>query len=329
VAFIASWPDLKPHGEASHLNVYYEILDEKVPPGIRNRTYYLGVIYRIGFESVYFAASSLIVLLVITVFPGVGFGRADNSEITLRRLFGAAAVVHLVVLANALWRRYADHRRKDPARAPRTRRARWRSVLGDIDREIPEIDRAFLLVAIACVGLNLAFAWRWAAAIGVGIPAVLWGARYFWGVRVSAGPAVDIPTRPAGRVKRRLTYPIWWFADHRARIQRYFEPRSRPSRRQNLHAVSAALLFATAAISLCLVGAVHAPSHGPLNTPTAIGWLSLTAVAAILVTTRSHERKLTGSYGTIRTWLERNRETLTEEGYFVAREAPGLSATRS
>jgi hypothetical protein len=319
--FIQSWQGIKPHGNVSYLNVYYEILDEKVPPGIRNRTYYLGVIYRIGFETLYFAALSLPVLLVAVLFPRVGDARYDTSETTLRRLFAGALVVHVAVVASAFWARYTEHRRKDAPDAPRTRRARWGSVMHDVTREIPELDRALLVGSATAIALNLIFAWPWTGVVGVGMPAIVWAIRYFRGVSISEGAALEHARRKNGRPKRLWTNPLWWLADRWARTRRYFRPRSRPPARQNLHAVSAATMFGFASISLCVLGAVDAERGSPLNSAGATAWLVVSVLAAVLIAARSHERKLTGSYGTIRSWFDRNREDLIRERYFVNPDA--------
>ena len=69
---LRGWGRRPPPG-GNHLNVYYEILDTIFPTGIRSRTYYLGVIYRIGFESIYLLALPAVAVLAISsLYPEVG-----------------------------------------------------------------------------------------------------------------------------------------------------------------------------------------------------------------------------------------------------------------
>jgi len=313
---LRSWADVKPPEGASYLNVYYEILDVEVPPGIRNRIHYLGAIYRIGFESVYLAAAAVLVLLVAALFPSVGPVRDENSTTTIRWLFGLAALLHVAIVATALWSRYVQHRDKEPSDAPSRRRDRWAKVARDIDREVPEFDRVLLMIALITLLLSMTYGWRWAGVGSVAIPGGLWALRYYRGVRPSDAPARTQPGRDDDS-RHLWTNPWWWLADRRERLRHYFAPTSRPRERANLHAVTAALTFGLASMSLCLIGARHAVSDSPLDAGVVVGWTAATLVAAALITARAHERRLQGGYATQRTWLDRNKEALISNGYFV------------
>ncbi len=182
VGFLRSWRDLSPRGDASHANIYYEILDVEVPAGIKTKIYYFGAVYRIGFESVYLAAVAIPVLLVAIIFPSVGVARHQTSATALRWLFFAALLLHAAIVAIALWSRYDQHRRKERPDRARTRRQRWREVGGDITREVPRPDRILLGSGVVALFVNLCWGWRWAGVVGVAMPGAVWAIRYYRGV---------------------------------------------------------------------------------------------------------------------------------------------------
>ena len=288
VALLESWKDLKPAGRATHLNVYYEILDAEVPTGIRNRTHYLGAIYRIGFESVYFSATSLGVMGLMIVAPSVGKARDTASQATLRWIFLAGAIAHLGAVLSAIGRRYFEHRRK--------RRPPLERLLADLSTEIPWADRLILVATIAATSWFALGGPQWLGVFAVTTPTLLWGLRYYGGVRRAKTP-LSLP----GGAETSVTLPA---------------PERQPSR-QNLHAVSAAVFFGVAAISVCLCGVGRASAASPLSTSVTIGWVALSLVAGMLVVARSHEKRLLGSYGIQRAWFNQNKKRLETNGYFV------------
>jgi hypothetical protein len=315
-AHMRSWRDVAPPEGTSHLNVYYEVLDVEVPPGLRNRVYYLGAIYRIGFESIYLAASSVPVLALAVLFPSVGNVRTETSNGALRSLFGVLLALNAAVLSSALWSRYRRYRRTQPVDRSCPRRASWKQVGGDLDREIPEFDRALLLIGVVLLVVNLSIGWRWAGVAGIALPGTLWAFRYCVGVRPSAGPVRAEPRRETGHSKHLWLNPWWWLADRSQRLMRYFT--STPTaRRQNLHAVSAGALFCLTSVSLSLIGLRWAVSSSPLSSRVVVGWAAANLVTGILITLRAHERKLIGSYASQRTWLNRNKKDLVEKGYLI------------
>jgi hypothetical protein len=184
--FLRSWQGVAPRGNTSHLNIYYEILDVEMPPGIRTKIYYFGAIYRIGFEGIYLAAAALPVLIIAVVFPSVGVSRGETTSGAIRWLFAAGLLLHLVIVSIAFSSRYEQHRRKEPRQQPRSRADRWREVGKDLRSEIPSLDRVLLAAGVGALALNLAFGWRWVGIAAVALPGTTWAVRYYCGVRTSA-----------------------------------------------------------------------------------------------------------------------------------------------
>jgi hypothetical protein len=81
--FLRSWSGLSPRGNASHLTIYYEILDVEMPVGIKTRIDYFRAIYRIGYETIYLAAVAIPVLVISIIFPSVGLARAMRTALAL------------------------------------------------------------------------------------------------------------------------------------------------------------------------------------------------------------------------------------------------------
>jgi hypothetical protein len=202
--FLRSWKDLAPRDETSHLNIYYEIVDVEMPAGIKTKIYYLGAIYRIGFEGIYVAAAAIPVLVVAVVFPSVGVARGETSSTAIRWLFVAALLSHTLVVSIALWSRYDQHRRKEKSSQRGTRIHRWSAVGNDLRREIPILDRFVLAVGLGALALNLVFGWRWAGVAGVALPGATWAVRYYRGVSASAGG----PRQNLHAVTATLTYGL-------------------------------------------------------------------------------------------------------------------------
>lgn len=279
---LKTWSNRPPQG-GNHLNVYYEVLDTIVPPAIRTRTYYLGVIYRIGFESIYLLAlPGLAVLTLSALYPEVGKPAASIDASASRIILAVAAVFVLVSLIASISGRYDEHGNKGvPGGMPRLR-----SVLMDVRREVPWPDRVGLLAGVgaafayALLGIN-----RWLAAAGIVLVGGIWAFRYLVGV-----PRQDMSVGRTGTM---------------------------PPLRQNLHGVSASFLFALASLTTlgcCFAGARTSTTLTPM---ASIGWSTAVVLAALLIHFRGHERKLLGSYGLQRTWLLRNRARIERDYYSV------------
>jgi hypothetical protein len=296
---LQTWGNRPPSG-GNHLNVYYEVLDTFMPAGIRVRTTYLGVIYRIGFEAVYLLSlPALAVLTLGELYPGTGMQDFHHPH-TSRLILIASGAVIMVFFVRAFSVRCKEHGRK----GAKTRAARVKQVFkSDLRVEVPWPDRLLLTVAVA-IAIAYAFQFhlqnpRWGVAAIV-ITAAIWSVRYFWGVRRPKDEGNDAINPKTGT---KLSFRI--------------DPKTgtKLPQRRNLHGVSASLLFTVAALTSLGCELRKLPNNGPISTAACAGWAASLAAAAALIHFRSHERRLLGSYGLQRTWLLRNRKRI-EKNYY-------------
>ncbi len=297
---LRTWGNRPPSG-GNHLNVYYEILDTFMPAGIRVRTTYLGVIYRIGFEAVYLLTlPALAVLTLGELYPSVGRPNFHHRHESLLILITGAAVILMFFIASFM-ARCKEHRYKG---AKTVAERVTRVMTNDIRVEVPWPDRVFLAAAVA-IATAYAFQFhlrnpRWAVA-AIFITTAIWSVRYFWGVRRPRDEGEAVTDPKTGQEFFRI------------------DPKTGtrlPSRR-NLHGVSASLLFTIAALTS--IGCVlrKLPSTGPITTTACAAWAGSLVAGAALIHFRSHERKLLGSYGLQRTWLVRHRREIETKYYGV------------
>jgi hypothetical protein len=167
VEHLTTWGDVAPRGGAAYKTIYFEILDVEVPPGIKTKVYYFGAIYKIAFEIIYLAAASVPVLALAVIFPTVGVTR-HGDERQMRALFIGACALHLCIVALAL-------------------RQRRGKIGADLGVEIPNIDRALLVVGAIGAAVYLVWHLRWAGVVGVALPSLIWAGRYFRGVKLASG----------------------------------------------------------------------------------------------------------------------------------------------
>ena len=290
---LRGWGHRPPPG-GNHLNVYYEILDTIFPTGIRSRTYYLGVIYRIGFESIYLLALPAVSVLAISSFyPEVGTPADHVDAHESRVTFVVAAALILVALAASIRARAKEYRFKD--RAKLKSEGKPASVMAELWAELPRIDFLIFTASIAATVAYVGFdASRYFGTGAVIATTSIWAFRYLHGVKRQ-----DRTTRDTG-----TTVP----------------------ERQNLHVVSASV-FTSAPVLLTLACSYSAaPNSTTLSAQGAVGWSAALVLAATLVHFRSHERKLLGSYGLQRTWLLRNREKIEKDFYGAEPAAASASA---
>jgi hypothetical protein len=167
-AHIERWGDLRPRADATVKNIYYEILDVEVPAEIRTKVSYFGVLYRIGFESIYMAATAIPILAVIGLFPATTHLRHGTANDT-RAVFAVALALHIVIGAFAL----------------ASRRGRVRA---DLAVETATLDALVFVATGFLLILYLARAQRWCGLAAVLAPWVLWAFRYFAGTHLRTGP---------------------------------------------------------------------------------------------------------------------------------------------
>jgi hypothetical protein len=165
---LRSWHiDPSPYGD--HLNLYFVMLDVSFPATIRNRSLYMGAIFRIGFEGLYLLGlTSVGVVVTAAAFPKAGPLRGGTTA-TQAVLF-ATAGAHVATLIGAIVARLLyklDPNHKDWLEASR---AVWRELAGDLGSPgffallaglyafAPAADTHSALAVIAAVGIPIA-AW--------------------------------------------------------------------------------------------------------------------------------------------------------------------------
>lgn len=62
--------NVKPRAGTTTVNLYFVMLDEKIPASIRNRSLYMGSMYRIGFEAIYLLIAASTAMLTLNVWSG-------------------------------------------------------------------------------------------------------------------------------------------------------------------------------------------------------------------------------------------------------------------
>jgi hypothetical protein len=155
IAHVAAWSDVRRRADASAKNIYYEILDVEVPPGIKTKVHYFTALYKIGFELIYVAAASIPVLGVVAVLPSTSVARFGTIG-NMRAALLVAVALHLVIAALALI----------------SRRGKIQS---DFSVEWPLADLLLIVAGIAGLAVYLAHAWRPAGVVAVMIAASIYG----------------------------------------------------------------------------------------------------------------------------------------------------------
>jgi hypothetical protein len=265
------------------LNFYFVVLDEMMPPPIRARALYMGSMFRIGFEVLYMCVFAFIGIVSVGLTTEVGPAHPTQSA---HRLFAIVAGLHVALFAGAL---YLAHARR---RAWSTRFEALRRTAKDLRDQVPPVDRVLLggsalsLVWYLTCGTHPTLAYIGA----VGLGGSLWTIRYFRGYR---------QCRPASK----------WYHPVR-RLRDYIQQQERGRRSLNPPAAMLYLVFATGSASLA--AAIALPDKSIFSPNVAAGWLAVSLVAALLVISRGHEKRLGGSYATQRTWLEFNAQALRD-----------------
>lgn len=162
---LETWSDDE-RGGASAMNLYFILLDDRLPAGIRSRALYMGSIFRIGFEAIY--------LLVLTAVPvqlalamGVGHGSADRTGV--EPVLWVACGLHvlvpgaMVVFAAARKRKLRDRDHLGPLATlvPATGVVASLAAAGALIAGLPDV------VVVAAIGAAVAV---WAIVYLVGWP---------------------------------------------------------------------------------------------------------------------------------------------------------------
>jgi hypothetical protein len=289
-AIVRRWNVEMPAGRRPE-TLYFLILDEALPAGLRNRALYYGSIFRIGYEVVYILFSTGFVVVALCYLDvASSHARYDNS--TTKNVVGVASGI---LLALALW---------GPVIGPLIgrlsgRAGRFRAAATELRSQVRWLDRAVLSAAL----VSAFVAWNGTPVIPAGVliaapgaAAALWAVRYHRGVR-PADLAVS-----AWHVRERLT-------------------RRAPVR--NLSATPATFLLAIAAGTLLVVTAAGLPEKTVLSPAAAGGWAAGMTLSAVLVYLRGHERSMMGSRGEVIVWLELHRAELLDRYDPAARDVAG------
>src|SRR5205823_5320665 len=110
-------------GKIGLRNIYFVMLDEAFPPGIRNRALYMGSMFRIGFEAIYVVGgAALVVLACSAAAPHLGAEHKVTSA--TKGTLAATAIAQLLVFVWALVVRPSYHLRRKLAK---TRCDAWRN----------------------------------------------------------------------------------------------------------------------------------------------------------------------------------------------------------
>jgi hypothetical protein len=182
--------DPTPYGD--YLNLYFVMLDVSFPATIRNRSLYMGAIFRIGFEGIYLVGlAALGALATAAAFPDDGPARGGTHG--TQAVLVAVAATHLLTLAWAAVIR-VRYKRASPS-AP----------LGPAIREVwdefaAEVGTAGLFAILcACYAAPPFFATRvpYVGLVSIAPLAATWAILYFRGR----------PDPQRSRVRRRLAPP--------------------------------------------------------------------------------------------------------------------------
>ena len=164
--------DTRPYGSA--VNLYFVMLDTSFPATIRNRSLYMGSIFKIGFEGIYLVALTAIgVLLTTAVFPDLGPTRPATTA-TKVVLYVAAACPALI-LGATLYGRLLLRRRRKSCVKPGTQV--WNEFTADVGLD-------GLVSAVLAAELFAVFAWTHYRPFGIAavlLPVVFWAVAYFVG----------------------------------------------------------------------------------------------------------------------------------------------------
>ena len=176
-----------------YLSVYYAMLDTGFPATIRNRSLYMGSVFRIGFEAIYVIGLTSVGVLVFSAsFSGSGPHRGGTGTTSL--ILYLVAVAHFIVLTSATIARANYKLRGTRVNLGGVIREVWGEIRLDI--RTPGLFGLILTVILVAPALDTR---RTVPIIGsVAVPLLVWAVMYFRGRPDDSVP----PLR-----RRRLTPP--------------------------------------------------------------------------------------------------------------------------
>jgi hypothetical protein len=290
------WKLVAPEGRTMQ-NVYFVLMDTRMPSGMRNRAQYYGSMYRIGFDAiVLFCLSGTI---AVTAAPLLTYsrGRVYGSGAQPVMIVGSGLFVLLALCAFP-----AAYARAKP-KGDETRKE---VVLRELNIQIPCADRVVLLLV---VGSAIAFGflgadWMLIAAATLG--SGLWLFRYLRG-------ALRVERRGSDALKpdkHGQPLPLRWMTVSR----------------RNIDASTATLLLCTTVLAIWVPTAIRPATGTHLSSAAAVGWTAAVFVGGTLMLSKGHEGKFWGSYFTVTTWLGKERDMIVTEFRLTDPATPTASA---
>lgn len=177
---LAEW-DVQPPPGTGYLNLYFVLLDQQVPSGIRARALYMGSMYRIGYEAIHLLAFAAVGVLTVAAAAAVNVPSSVPVDGDTRLILIVSAGLQLpVVLGGALF----DFRRALNPRygAVKTGREALRDVSTDLFRHagkagvVAIVGAVFVIAHLIWPGLP-----RGLAVAGISVALAAWTVRYFRG----------------------------------------------------------------------------------------------------------------------------------------------------
>lgn len=281
---LEAWTVTPPRGVTMR-NIYFLLLDTRMPPGLRNRTYYYGQMFRIGFDLIVLFGLSTIAVVVAAVLCTYTHGAVSGDPAQPVMIAGSALLGGVVVWAlAAAWFRTGLVEGQ----------SRTRAMLSRLGYQIPWCDR-LLLILMAASGAVFA-CWGFAPALITAgtVGNCLWIFRYVRGalLKEHRGSGLSLRDRLDGR------------------------------RRRNIDAASATLLLCGAALAVWLPTSIRSSSGTHLSSGAAVGWTLGLLTAAILMLMKAHEGKLWGSHYTVIAWLTLHRNEIIDAFGLTDRGTP-------
>lgn len=294
------------------LNRYFLLFDTEMPTTIRNRSLYMGSMYRIAFEALVAStlASSIVMTAAISLPADTTTPRYWRTGCIIALVAHAAALVLAWVVAVNAARKRAERQGPDatvPSPAvPFVRALRVRHMaiylVGLALLTVGSVD-----VAVGPIRVSIGETWRVAgAALTVGYSLL----------RYTAGDPVGIRA-PARRPRLRdllLTYLTG--GPRVAAVPR--------QSRESMNPLAAALLF-TAPVMVMWARLLDAHALGVARPAALFGWLTVQLAVFALIASRGHERKQRGAYIAQNGWIDLNPTTC--ELFFAPNGGPEVLAT--
>jgi hypothetical protein len=160
------------------LNLYLALLDVAIPATIRNRSLYMGSIFRIGFEGLYaLGLTSIGVFATAAAFPELGPSRGGTTA--TRAILFAIPLVSLLTLSGAAWVRIQY--RVNNAKGPVSTLEATRSVLNEQAGGVGITGLIGIILGLGAFVVFVCSHSSYAVLVAAAVPAIAWAVKYFRG----------------------------------------------------------------------------------------------------------------------------------------------------